>query len=277
MHLEYWAIFRFGHFSVGIHAGSQPLAAIEAMAAHYGGSVEQVWTGGSQPSLVRMNEPKWPSLESECFELDMAHALLRQGAIIMHGAAISHLGRNILILGESHAGKSTLSFLGMNAGWKVVSDDSLLAWRALDGAVHLRPYRKDVLLRRAIGIDPISNSTVPLQPLSVRDEMRWVLRRETAEDAFLDSLVPNCIWVSTIDHQREQSEAMKASQAVAFAALVRGASPLYMTPDYPTERAILLPIITELTRNCPAYRVSLGENLLTHSEDEMQRLLEITS
>lgn len=247
------------------------------MVKRYCGSVERVWSGSPGASSLNEIDRKWLSLDSDVFEFDLVLALLEQGAILVHGAALSHKGRNILILGESGAGKSTLAFLGMKSDWKVVSDDTLLAWMEPSGVVKLRSFRKDVLLRGAGNLDPISNSGIPLELVDVGAETRWLLSRESAPGAFLDSLLPNCIWISTIDPNRQECEAVKASHADAFAALVRGTSPLYMTPDYPNERAVLLPIITALTHTCPAYKLSLGKNLLIRPEEEMQRLLEITS
>lgn len=278
MGIECLAIFKFGPFLVGIRTGSQLCEGIEAIASHYGGSVERVWRGNPGAAGVCANaEQQWPSLDSESFESDLVLALLRQGVTLVHGAALSHGGRNILVLGESGAGKSTLTFFGLKSGWKIVSDDTLLAWIDLDGVVRLRYFRNDVLLRQSVGVDLISDLAVPMELVKVGEETRWLLSRVPIQDAFLDSLAPNCIWISEVDHQREQSEAVKASHADAFAALVRGTSPLYMTPDYPNERAVLLPIITALAQGCPTYKLSLGQNLLTHPEAEMQRLLEITS
>ncbi|HEY0023506.1 MAG TPA: hypothetical protein VGB24_11365 [Longimicrobium sp.] len=82
--------------------------------------------------------------------LTMATALLlgRMGRALAHSAAVvGPGGRAWLLVGDSHAGKSTTSANLLQAGWRYVSDDQVVLYRAADGELRAegwpRPFHLD--------------------------------------------------------------------------------------------------------------------------------------
>lgn len=80
----------------------------------------------------------------------LAAALLlgRMDRALAHAAAVvGPDGRAWLLVGDSHAGKTTTSANLLQAGWRYVSDDQVVLYRAADGGVRVegwpRPFHLD--------------------------------------------------------------------------------------------------------------------------------------
>jgi hypothetical protein len=80
----------------------------------------------------------------------LAAALLlgRMGRALAHAAAVvGPDGRAWLLVGDSHAGKTTTSANLLQAGWRYVSDDQVVLYRAADGGLRVegwpRPFHLD--------------------------------------------------------------------------------------------------------------------------------------
>ena len=69
--------------------------------------------------------------------LDLAwclYARLRK-SVLLHGAALERDGRGVLIVGESGAGKTTASLALLRAGFRLLSDEYTLLWKAENSRV----------------------------------------------------------------------------------------------------------------------------------------------
>lgn len=82
--------------------------------------------------------------------LTLATGLLlgRQARALAHsGAVVGPDGRAWLLVGDSHAGKSTTTANLLQAGWRYVSDDQVVLFRGTDGGVWVegwpRPFHLD--------------------------------------------------------------------------------------------------------------------------------------
>lgn len=82
--------------------------------------------------------------------------LIQRGALLLHGNALEREGRAIICLGHSGDGKSTLAYMLMQQGWRLLADD--LAVITPDGLV--QPGIPRIRLRhdtiRAFGLNPQS-------------------------------------------------------------------------------------------------------------------------
>ena len=73
----------------------------------------------------------------------LASALLlgRMGRALVHAAAVvAPDGRAWLLAGDAHAGKSTTAVNLISAGWRFVSDDNVVLFRAADGALSVEGW-----------------------------------------------------------------------------------------------------------------------------------------
>jgi len=81
-----------------------------------------------------------------------ALSMLEQRSLAsVHGAAVAHSGKGILLCGESFAGKSTLAYACARAGWTLVSDDATYFVRSRTdlfavGHSHVLRFRPDAPL-----------------------------------------------------------------------------------------------------------------------------------
>ncbi|MFY0570879.1 potassium transporter TrkH [Archangium lansingense] len=108
--------------------------------------------------LLDAQRPGWGSVEVEA-ERVVAHipedpfaaeaalraallvAVLRQGGLLLHAAAVAFSGRALVIVGPSGAGKSTLARSAVAAGGALLSDETVGLLPS--GRVHGSPFRSD--------------------------------------------------------------------------------------------------------------------------------------
>ena len=77
-------------------------------------------------------------LSNEIRHLLVEEALRRSDAIAIHAAAVARAGRAIVLVGESGAGKTTLTLQLASAGWDYVTDDLVV----VDARGRLMPFPK---------------------------------------------------------------------------------------------------------------------------------------
>lgn len=105
-------------------------------------------SGHATLSLPRAEERAgWWDLSS-ALTLSAGLLLGRMGRALAHSAAmVGPDGRAWLLVGDSHAGKTTTSANLLQAGWRYVSDDQVVLFRGADGAVCVegwpRPFHLD--------------------------------------------------------------------------------------------------------------------------------------
>lgn len=204
----------------------------------------------------------------------LGHLLARQGMAVLHACAFECLGSRVLGLGESFAGKTTISMAAVRTGGAVVSDDLILAGLDPNGRVELRPLRAYWFLR---------GNTKQIVPKRLNRRMwktdedgepRWVLRCAEGQTGNTDLLTPNVLWLVSIDRRLRESRVVEVSQAMSFAAMIRASSPLFLSRHFPMERDELMPVFRTMSEGCRTFRVRLGRRLLDDPVGEMERLVE---
>ncbi len=204
----------------------------------------------------------------------LGHLLAKQGMAVLHACAFESGGGRVLGLGESFAGKTTISMAAVRAGGAVVSDDLVLAGLDPTGRVELRPLRTYWFLR---------GNTKKIVPQSLNSKMwetdengetRWVLPCGEHQTGTIDRLTPKVLWLLSVDRRLKESRVAEVAQAMSFAAMIRASSPVFLSRHCPRERDALMPVLRALSEGCRAFRVRLGRRLLDDPEGEMRRLLE---
>jgi len=90
----------------------------------------------------------------------LAWLLAPRARYLVHGAAIARDGVGYLVLGESHAGKSTLAAGALEAGWAVLSDD-LAVLAPEDEGIRLFGIHRDPAIPMELG-GPVVDQGTPL-------------------------------------------------------------------------------------------------------------------
>ena len=80
-------------------------------------------------------------------ETALIHGLAMGGYVVNHAAALAIGGAELLVVGPSRSGTSTLSAAVLDAGGAVVSDDSVILGLDADGAPSAGALRRDLWLR----------------------------------------------------------------------------------------------------------------------------------
>jgi hypothetical protein len=201
----------------------------------------------------------------------LGHLLARRGLAVLHACAFDCGGVGVIGLGESFGGKSTVAVASVRAGGTVVSDDLILAGLGAGGGVELRPLRTYWFLRGSTGRIVPTRINGDMWETVENGEPRWVIPRGGAE--IIDRLKPELLWLLSVDRRLGESRIAEIDQAVAFAALVRASSPIFLSRHFPRERAALLPVLRALTEGCRGWRVRLGTRLLDEPAVEIERLI----
>ncbi|MFZ1639830.1 MAG: hypothetical protein WAV07_00025 [Candidatus Contendobacter sp.] len=211
----------------------------------------------------------------QLFGYAVSHAFARQGGAIVHGAAFALDHRAVLTLGLSRAGKSTLSALALRAGARVVSDDTLLVGQDQDGHTRVEALREEMYLREPTQTLLPAALQAGLQPTTISGEHRWILDRSMAA-SFTRSIRPSLVLSTKVDRRLAVTRIQPMAKTDVLAELIRAASPLFLSPRYPVERAALLPVLMSLALRAPGFRVRLGRDLFAAPDATFQRLLDAT-
>jgi hypothetical protein len=98
---------------------------------------EEVWLAGNQGmGLVRLGPspaatfwtslrtgPSWVEFFENALRVLAVHRMLDQNSVMLHSAALTRDGKALLMVGNTGRGKTSLSRIGLDAGWQVLSDD----------------------------------------------------------------------------------------------------------------------------------------------------------
>ena len=190
------------------------------------------------------------------FNATMA-ALRRCGLYELHAAGVvAPNGGGVLIIGPSGSSKSTLATHLAAAGWKYLSDDTLLLHES-SGNIEARALRRVFALTNdtfdAFDNLQISEATIaPFDPQKMRFEPRTVF-----PEGFTASCRPTALFFSRV--AREVTSTTRAlSRTETLAQLLR------MCPwacyDKPTARAHLH-VLSELARQARGFELSAGRDL----------------
>jgi len=208
----------------------------------------------------------------ELIDIGLIHALALEGVLALHASVFDVYGARVVAVADSGAGKSTLAAAAIRCGGKVVSDDAVVAAVMPEG-VMVASFRRDLVLRPG---------SLELLPESVREDVgeamfvdgpRRILERDVCPAVFTPMIRPDRLWMLELDTSRFRGTVTPISQSEAAVALIRGATPLHLSPRFPTERSRVLPVLTSLIEQVEASHVVLGTDLITEPEASLQRLL----
>ncbi len=202
-------------------------------------------------------------------EATLAHALAAQGECFLHAAAFELSGRRPLVVGETGAGKSTLTAAAVAAGGRAVSDDSLLLG-VHDNRPLVRSARRDLWLR------PGSRGLLPaLNARGLGHELGPDGRFRVGRDnrGFVDAIQPDCLVVVA---GRGALAARPLTQADALATLLRSTSSLYMTDERFSERQVkLLSLLTRYAEHLPAIGLRIDRSPLEGKAESLAALIDL--
>jgi hypothetical protein len=214
----------------------------------------EVWIGDS-------TESKSPApLARLIFNAALA-AMRRSGLYELHGGGVVEPsgGRGVLFVGPSGSGKSTLTMQLAAAGWKYLSDDSLLLSEGQEG-IEARGLRRAFSLTEktiaATGwaeLNSMTSAPVPFDPLKRRFEPQ-----ELFPSGFAEASLPGALFFPSVTHERES----RLHQLTQFEAMERL---LKMSPwacyDKPSAREHIA-ALSHLARQCVSYELYAGNDLL---------------
>jgi hypothetical protein len=205
-------------------------------------------------------------------------ALSREQAIrgrpTLHAAGLSTQRGNVVVLGASRSGKSTLCALGLAQGGGIVSDDLLLVDRNSRQEIEVVAMREELHFR---------SPTDELLPAELRERMQssgsctrrekhWVLQRQ-GQSCFMDRAQVDAIWFTRIDRRRRNTVVTPVPVRSSLAYLITGASPLFLSGRFPLERAASLPVLMHMAKTLPAFALTLGRDMFQSPESLYARLL----
>jgi hypothetical protein len=207
-------------------------------------------------------------------ETALIHALAMGGYVVNHAAAFEVDGAELLVVGPSHAGKSTLSAAVLAAGGTVVSDDSVILGLSDDGTPSTGALRRDLWLREG---------SVELLPEALRarlweassfGERRWALQREDFADRFRTRIQPGAVVLLRRDRRLRASRIRKVSSAEGLAGLIMTSSPLFLSGRYPVERERCMPGLLAVVNGVPCFEARMGNDLVDDPVTTVQRLVD---
>lgn len=236
---------------------------------------DHVYVNDSRVSLgppIRVESRSGATIPRTGFDMALSLALAQQGALPLHACGFRHMGTDILAIGHSTSGKSTLAAAVLSAGGQVLTDDQLVCYLSND---RLRAHwlRKDLWLREGGKHALPETLGQQVQPLQVKAETRWRLPRESLTAAFLDCLEPTVLLFLQPRHlNRRQVTVRPINHALAFAELVRASSPVLFGNS-----TLTLPRLVETCRHllqaAAAFQVSVTPRLISDPEAELTDLL----
>jgi len=223
------------------------------MAGHRDRSMVEVWIGNHPESRERS------PLARLIFNAAMV-AMRRCGLYELHAAGVvSPLGGGVLIIGPSGSGKSNLTAQLASAGWRYLSDDSLLLF-SRDGLVHANALRRMFALThdsfsttRAANCESIEVSVAPFDPLKKRFEPAPLFPGQ-----FAQSCAPRKVFFSQITNA-PASDIRLLNKAETMARLVR------MCPWSAYDKATAeahLEVLGNLARQADGLELFAGTDLL---------------
>lgn len=204
----------------------------------------------------------------------LTQPLAVQGAIAVHAAGFELGGRGLIAVGDSGAGKSTLAAAAVALAGKVLSDDVIVIARIPAGH-RAWTLRRHVYLRP--GSVPLLAKMFPGRPDAVSQVGDRHVRVTLPPSCTTEVLSPAALWLTRVDPGIRRSRVEAASHSDAFAALAIGFGPLFLSAHFPAERSAATGVLSTLAATCPAFRVTLGADLIAHPAEELARLLRIAS
>ena len=214
----------------------------------------EVWFGSSPAARERA------ALARLIFDASMT-ALRRCGLFELHGAGLvePESGAGVLVVGPSGSGKSTLATQLVGAGWRYLSDDSLLL-HARGAQIEARGLRRQFAVTEPTvaagvlgGFEDRLSDPAPFDPLKRRFEPQ-----ELFPDRFADACAPRSIFFPTVTNE-QASNARRLSQAETMRQLLRVCP--WACYDKPAAAAHL-GVLAGLARQAAGFELRAGTDLL---------------
>ncbi len=203
--------------------------------------------------------------------------LAAKGVAILHGAAFQCNNSNVIVLGQSGAGKSTMAAAALAAGAQVVSDDSLLAAQSSADAITLASNRHWM---------SFETPTLPLLPKYISSQLDchgttgyeyWTLPFDRAPQAIISEISPRIAWFVSVDRRLKTSRIESISQDQALSRLVQATPSVFLSPRLMAERAGVWSVLVGLVNSCSMFRVRLGGDILLKPRETLEHLLASSS
>lgn len=226
---------------------------------------------------VRLKADASTAAIAAAIETALLQGLAARGVASLHGAAFDLAGAAVLAVGDSGSGKSTACCAALRLGARIVSDDSIVLARDGGGAIQALPFRSFVAVRPASrGLLPDSIGGHLRQLTGTDGAPRWVLTRSEAPGCFVEQVVPDRLWLLSIDAQAPASRCEPVGQAEAFAGLVEATSAVDLFPLADGQPRRTHQLLRDLAATRPAFRVRLGRRLISEPEADLTEILEAT-
>lgn len=228
------------------------------------GSLVRVEGRGATPVEVWINDAPESRTATALARLVFnaaATALRRCGLFELHGGGVVEpaTGAGVLFIGPSGSGKSTLTMQLAGAGWRYLSDDTLLLGGGASGVEAWALRRAFALAAPTIAasrlerLDSITTAPAPFDPHKRRFEPERLF-----PGGFNAVCAPRALVFPTVTRDAP-TRAEKLSQAETMARLLK------MCPwscyDRPAAREHL-GLLSRLARQCVAFDLSAGRDLL---------------
>ena len=206
-------------------------------------------------------------------ETGLLRCIAMAGGVPLHAVAFALGDVRVLALGASGGGKSTLASIALAASGQVVSDDALIAGLH-QGTSVVTAWRRDLFLRKTtLKVLPPRLVRAATRTRVVDGSMRWVLTRGQLGEQVMDALVPNRLWVVSVDRRLRRSRVARIPQAQIVAAIMKATSLVNFSARYPEQRTRLLATVIRLASSGGAFRIALGRDLLKQPRATLDRLL----
>jgi hypothetical protein len=206
--------------------------------------------------------------------LPLTAALTQQwllaGFLSMHAAVLTLKRGTLLVLGNSHAGKSTLVRAALAIGARVVSDD---------------------LVRIAVTEAPpsvaLDNQVIEICASSLRGFVRFRAGRHSTEETILirpgdarflqHAVIDGIVFLRSEtpgNPRAAQTQIGAISELEASAQMINQSAPLFLQGSFPIERQLLLRIIQRLVAKLPRVHALTGLDVYTAPEQAFEILTE---
>jgi len=221
---------------------------------------------GDPGGLIASHVPgKYPI---QPFTLGILRAVLHLGGIPLHAAGFRLHGLNVVALGESGAGKSTLAAAAMQVGGGVISDDRMLLWKdSLSGGHILSRSLRGYMMLRKPSLALMSDHSQQFSKRMASGEERWRLDLEPGCGGVFR---PDVILLLSESGRRYGSHLFAVSQALVYAAMLRGSSLWFFTHEAANCGGDTSGVLRSIVSAVPVMGLSVGSRLLDSPRGELE-------
>ena len=223
-----------------------------------------------QPIPLALTDPRHIDGQG-ALNVAVAAALTHTGGIVLHACAFQFNDKGIVAIAVSGIGKSTLAAAVIGSGGCVISDDSVLIAPSLANDHFASPFRHNMSLRHGALQLLNPQQQKQLHRIDTGKEEKWFIARDDFEEAFIDKLKVDELWLLTPPSSATLPQKQPLSAAASLVGLM--ASNFYLTANQPSLRNHATQATLALTNSLPCYQVNLTQRLLEAPEKTLAYLL----